>query len=199
MNVSNYIVSFLAEKGVSHVFGYPGSAVLPLYDALSRDPRLTHILARHEQGAAHMACGYARMSGRPGVCLATSGPGAANLICGITDANLDSVPMLILTGQVDTGSIGRDAFQEADIMGMTLPVTKHNYLVRDAFQLPDILEEAWAIASSGRRGPVLIDLSHDVLTAELSNPAAHPSRLPRVRRNPYPPEDVLPLRYWFRM
>ena len=192
MNVSNHIVSFLAGKGVTHVFGYPGSAVLPLYDALSRDPRLTHILARHEQGAAHMACGYARMSGRPGVCLATSGPGAANLICGITDANLDSVPMLILTGQVDTGSIGRDAFQEADIMGMTLPVTKHNYLVRDAEQLPDLLEEAWAIASSGRRGPVLIDLSHDVLTAELADPTAHPSRLPRVRPNPYPPELVLP-------
>jgi acetolactate synthase-1/2/3 large subunit len=150
--------------GVDLVFGYPGGAVLPLYDALY-DFDLRHILARHEQGAVHAADGYARATGKVGVCFATSGPGATNLVTGIANAYMDSVPLVIITGQVATGLLGTDAFQEADITGITLPITKHSYLVKKVEELPRIIMEAFHIASAGRPGPVLIDLPKDVQTA----------------------------------
>jgi acetolactate synthase-1/2/3 large subunit len=154
----------LKRMGVDLVFGYPGGAVLPLYDALY-DFDLRHILARHEQGAVHAADGYARATGKVGVCFATSGPGATNLVTGIANAYMDSVPLVIITGQVATGLLGTDAFQEADITGITLPITKHSYLVKKVEELPRIIMEAFHIASAGRPGPVLIDLPKDVQTA----------------------------------
>ncbi|MEW6540821.1 MAG: biosynthetic-type acetolactate synthase large subunit [Bacillota bacterium] len=155
------LVECLKNEGVEVIFGYPGGAVLPIYDALY-DSDLLHVLTRHEQAAAHAADGYARATGRPGVCLATSGPGATNLVTGIATAAMDSVPMVAITGQVPTTMIGKDAFQEADITGITLPITKHNYLVRDVNDLPRIVKEAFYIATTGRPGPVLIDIPRDV-------------------------------------
>ncbi|MBX3479833.1 MAG: acetolactate synthase 3 large subunit [Caulobacter sp.] len=161
------VVRALVDQGVEVMFGYPGGAVLPIYDALFQDneahgPRLRHILVRHEQGAAHAAEGYARSTGKPGVVLVTSGPGATNAITGIVDALMDSIPMIVLTGQVPTHLIGTDAFQEADTVGITRACTKHNYLVKDVRDLPRILHEAFHIATSGRPGPVLIDIPKDV-------------------------------------
>ncbi len=185
------VVDCLLEHGVDTVFGYPGGAILPVYDALYDSP-LRHILVRHEQGAAHAADGYARVTGRLGVCMATSGPGATNLVTGLTNAMMDSVPVLAITGQVPTESLGRDAFQEADITGITLPITKHNYLVRDARELPRVIAEAIYIATTGRPGPVLIDLPKDVLNA--TGPFECAPRVPRIRGyRPYPqfsPEKV---------
>src|SRR3990170_4074066 len=149
----------LIKEGVEVIFGLPGGPILPLYDTLFREyPELRHILVRHEQGAAFAADGYARASGRVGVCLATSGPGATNLVTGIADAMLDSVPMVCITGQVATTLMGTDAFQELDVFGMTLPIVKHSFLPRRVEQLPEMLAEAFRIARSGRPGPVLIDL-----------------------------------------
>ncbi len=159
------IISALQKEGVDTIFGYPGGAVLPLYDSLY-DSSLRHVLVRHEQGAVHAADGYARVTGKPGVVFATSGPGATNLVTGIANAYMDSVPLVLITGQVPSGFIGTDAFQEADITGITLPVTKHNYLVKNAKQLPSILSEAFYLASTGRRGPVLIDVPKDVFDQE---------------------------------
>ena len=161
------VIRALVDQGVEVMFGYPGGAVLPIYDALFQDneqhgERLRHILVRHEQGAAHAAEGYARSTGKPGVVLVTSGPGATNAITGIVDALMDSIPMVVLTGQVPTHLIGTDAFQEADTVGITRACTKHNYLVKDIKDLPRILHEAFHIATSGRPGPVLIDLPKDV-------------------------------------
>lgn len=147
------------------VFGYPGGAVLPIYDVLYDAP-IRHILTRHEQGAVHAADGYARVTGKPGVCIATSGPGATNLVTGIANAYMDSIPLIAVTGQVATSLIGRDSFQEADITGITTPITKHNYLVNDVRDLPRVINEAFYIATSGRPGPVLIDLPKDVASAE---------------------------------
>jgi acetolactate synthase I/II/III large subunit len=158
------LVRSLEALGVDVVFGIPGGAILPAYDPLS-DSRLRHVLVRHEQGAGHAATGYAQATGRVGVCMATSGPGATNLVTPIADAYMDSVAMVAITGQVPSGSIGSDAFQEADIHGITLPITKHNYLVQSADQLPRILAEAFHLASTGRPGPVLVDIPKDVLTA----------------------------------
>lgn len=191
MTGAEYIIDFLIRRGVDTVFGYPGVAVLELYDALGKSP-LRHILVRHEQGAVFAASGYARTSGRIGVAVATSGPGAVNLATGIADAYLDSVPLLAITGQVESSAIGRDAFQEADIMGMTLPVTKHNYLVRDIKNLPRSLEEAYKIALSDRCGPVLIDITKDVLAADIDESIAVKPNLPRKRENEYPLSDALP-------
>jgi acetolactate synthase-1/2/3 large subunit len=156
--------SLLAEK-VDTVFGYPGGAILPTYDALFNSP-LCHVLVRHEQGAAHMAEGYARVSGRPGVVVVTSGPGATNTVTGIADAHMDSTPIVVVSGQVSTSMIGNDAFQEADVVGITRPCTKHNYLVRDVKDIARVVKEAFYIASTGRPGPVLIDLPKDVQNAE---------------------------------
>jgi acetolactate synthase-1/2/3 large subunit len=155
------LIECLKKEGVDTIFGYPGGAVLPIYDALY-DSDIRHILTRHEQGAAHAADGYARATGRPGVCLATSGPGATNLVTGLATAAMDSVPMVALTGQVPTSLLGKDSFQEADITGITLPITKHNYLVREVADLPRIIKEAFYIATTGRPGPVLIDIPRDV-------------------------------------
>ncbi|WP_374472970.1 acetolactate synthase 3 large subunit [Phenylobacterium sp.] len=156
------VVRALVDQGVEVLFGYPGGAVLPIYDALFNEPRLTHVLVRHEQGATHAAEGYARSTGKPGVVLVTSGPGATNAITGIVDALMDSIPMVVITGQVATHLIGTDAFQECDTIGITRPCTKHNYLVKDVADLPRIIHEAFHIATSGRPGPVVIDIPKDV-------------------------------------
>jgi acetolactate synthase I/II/III large subunit len=156
----------LLREGVNVVFGYPGGAILPTYDALSKyTDRIHHVLVRHEQGASHMADGYSRASGRVGVCIATSGPGATNLITGLATAMMDSVPMIAITGQVPTGAIGTDAFQETDVTGCSLPVTKHSYLVMDVEELAYTIREAFHIARTGRPGPVLIDIPKDVQNA----------------------------------
>jgi len=152
----------LVREGVEVIFGILGGALLPLYDTLPQYPQLRHILVRHEQGAAHAADGYARATGKVGVCMATSGPGATNLVTGIANAHLDSVPVVAITGQVARPFIGKDAFQETDITGITLPITKHNYLVMDAASVPKIVKEAFYLARTGRPGPVLIDLPRDV-------------------------------------
>lgn len=152
----------MIKEGVDVLFGFPGGVVLPLYDTFPQYPQLHHILVRHEQGAAHAAEGYARATGKTGVCLATSGPGATNLVTGIANAYLDSVPVVAITGQVARPFIGKDAFQEIDITGITLPITKHNYLVQDVTLLPRIIKEAFYIANTGRPGPVLIDIPRDV-------------------------------------
>jgi acetolactate synthase-1/2/3 large subunit len=155
----------LVRQGVEHVFGYPGGAVLPIYDELFSDDRIRHILVRHEAGAAHAVEGYARSTGKPGVVLVTSGPGATNAITGIADAFLDSIPMVVLTGQVATNLIGTDAFQEADTVGLTRHCTKHNYLVKDPADLQATIEEAFEIATTGRPGPVVIDIPKNVQVA----------------------------------
>ncbi len=152
----------LVREGVEVIFGFPGGAILPLYDTLPQYPRLRHILVRHEQGAAHAADGYARATGKVGVCMATSGPGATNLVTGIANAHLDSSPVVAITGQVARPFIGKDAFQEVDISGITLPITKHNYLVLDVGSLAGIVKEAFYLARTGRPGPILIDVPRDV-------------------------------------
>jgi acetolactate synthase-1/2/3 large subunit len=156
------VVRALIDQGVDVLFGYPGGAVLPIYDALFNEPRLKHVLVRHEQGATHAAEGYARSTGKPGVVLVTSGPGATNAVTGIVDALMDSIPMVVITGQVATHLIGTDAFQECDTIGITRPCTKHNYLVKSVEDLPRIIHEAFHIATSGRPGPVVIDIPKDV-------------------------------------
>ncbi|WP_027363980.1 biosynthetic-type acetolactate synthase large subunit [Desulfotruncus alcoholivorax] len=155
------LVKCLEKEQVEVIFGYPGGAILDVYDALYHSP-IRHVLVRHEQGAVHAADGYARATGKVGVCMATSGPGATNLVTGIANAYMDSIPLVVFTGQVPTSQVGTDAFQEVDITGITIPVTKHNYLVKDAVQLPRIIKNAFHIAATGRPGPVLIDLPRDV-------------------------------------
>src|SRR3954462_8433617 len=159
------VIKALRDQGVDVIFGYPGGAVLPIYDALFKQNRLRHILVRHEQAAVHAAEGYARSTGRVGVVLVTSGPGATNAVTGLTDALMDSIPIVCLTGQVPTHLIGNDAFQEADTTGITRPCTKHNYLVKDVADLARLLHEAFYVAKSGRPGPVVVDLPTDVLFA----------------------------------
>src|SRR3989339_93623 len=157
----------LIAEGVDVMFGFPGGVLLPFYDTLPQYPQLRHILVRHEQGAAHAADGYARATGKVGVCLATSGPGATNLITGIATAYMDSIPMVAITGQVATPLLGRDSFQEADLTGITMPITKHNYLVKKTEDLPRIIKEAFYIARTGRPGPVLIDIPKDVFVNKI--------------------------------
>ncbi len=159
---SEILLECLVREGVDLIFGYPGGAILPTYDALTKYPQIHHVLVRHEQGASHMADGYARATGKVGVAMATSGPGATNLVTGIATAMMDSSPIVCITGQVTRGGIGTDAFQETDVTGVTLPVTKHNYLVMDIHELPYIVREAFYIARTGRPGPVLIDIPKDV-------------------------------------
>src|SRR3989338_2195317 len=156
----------LVKEGVEVIFGIQGGAILPLYDKLPKYPQLRHILVRHEQCAAHAADGYARATGNVGVCFSTSGPGATNLVTGIANAHLDSVPVVAITGQVSRPFIGKDAFQEVDITGITLPITKHNYLVLDAASLARTIKEAFYLARTGRPGPVLIDIPRDVFIEE---------------------------------
>ncbi len=171
------LVESLLAQGVDTIFGYPGGAALPIYDALY-DADIKHYLTRHEQGAAHAADGYARASGKPGVCLATSGPGATNLVTGIANAYMDSIPMVAFTGQVATSLLGKDSFQEADITGITLPITKHNYMVKDVRELSQIIKEAFHIATTGRPGPVLVDIPKDVSSAVMDYEDSGPVHLP---------------------
>jgi len=166
MTGAQSLVRSLETIGVDVVFGIPGGAILPLYDPLMDSQQVRHILVRHEQGAGHAAEGYAHATGRVGVCMATSGPGATNLVTPIADAYMDSVPMVAITGQVPSAAIGTDAFQEADISGITIPITKHNYLVTDPAEIPRVLAEAFHIAGSGRPGPVLVDVAKDALQAQ---------------------------------
>lgn len=161
------LVKCLEKENVDLIFGYPGGAILPVYDALSKS-KIRHVLVRHEQGAVHAADGFARVTGRVGVVMATSGPGATNLVTGIANAYMDSIPLVLFTGQVPTSQVGTDAFQEVDITGITLPITKHNYLVKDARKLPQIIKNAFYIASTGRPGPVLIDLPRDVASTMIN-------------------------------
>ena len=176
-NGAHTIVECLMDAGVDTVFGFPGGQVIPLYDALY-DAQIRHILTRHEQGAAHAADGYARATGRTGVCIATSGPGATNLVTGLATAHMDSVPMVALTGQVPVSMIGNDSFQEADTFGITIPITKYNYLVKDVERLPQVIKEAFHIASTGRPGPVLIDIPKDLQVAESKPVKIGPVKLP---------------------
>src|ERR1700739_204565 len=162
MTGAEMVVRALKDQGVTHIFGYPGGAVLPIYDALFKVEGITHVLVRHEQGAVHAAEGYARSTGKVGCVLVTSGPGATNAVTGLTDALMDSIPLVVITGQVPTHLIGTDAFQECDTVGITRPCTKHNYLVKDVAALPHVLHEAFKIATSGRPGPVVVDIPKDV-------------------------------------
>ena len=168
MKGAEVLIRALEHEGVDLIFGYPGGAIMPVYDALI-DSKLRHILFRHEQGAALAADGYARVTGKVGVCLTTSGPGATNLVTGLANSFMDSVPIVAITGQVATSFMGTDAFQEVDIFGISMPVVKHSYVIRDAASIPTIIHEAFEIANSGRPGPVLIDLPKDVANAQVEN------------------------------
>ncbi|WP_298334837.1 biosynthetic-type acetolactate synthase large subunit [uncultured Erythrobacter sp.] len=187
------LMECLIDQGVEYVFGYPGGAVLPIYDELFGDERIRHILVRHEAGAAHAAEGYARATGKPGVVLVTSGPGATNAVTGIADAWMDSIPMVVITGQVPSTLIGTDAFQEADTVGITRHCTKHNYLVKDPAELVATLEEAFRIATTGRPGPVVVDIPKDVQIAVPSESRPHATHHGSHRYSPQmvaPPEQV---------
>ncbi len=177
------ILEALEREGVEYIFGYPGGANLPIYQHLRDHPKLKHILVRHEQGAAHMADGFARASGKPGVVFATSGPGALNLVTGLCTAYMDSVPMIAITGQVPSTVVGRDAFQESDVIGATSSVTKHSYLVTKIDQLPRVIHEAFHIATTGRPGPVLIDICRDVQQADAERVTTERLEIPGYRLN----------------
>ena len=185
---ADILIEALTDLGVEVVFGYPGGAVLPIYDALFKQKRIRHILVRHEQAATHAAEGYARSTGKPGVVLVTSGPGATNAVTGIADALMDSIPMVVITGQVPTGLIGTDAFQEADTVGITRHVTKHNYLVKDPARLGATIHEAFHIATSGRPGPVVVDIPKDVQVASAKSvkygTIEHKTYRPQVKAEP---------------
>src|SRR5918994_2449952 len=185
MTGSEVVLQALVEQGVEVVFGYPGGAVLPIYDAIFKQDKIRHILVRHEQGAVHAAEGYARSTGRVGVVLVTSGPGATNTVTGLTDALMDSVPIVCITGQVPTHLIGNDAFQECDTVGITRPCTKYNYLVKNIADLPGVLHEAFHIAKSGRPGPVVVDIPKDIQFARgiYSKPKenAHKGYKPKIK------------------
>ena len=166
LNGSQIILECLLEQGVDTVFGYPGGAVLNIYDALyDYSDKITHILTSHEQAASHAADGYSRTTGKTGVVIATSGPGATNLVTGLATAYMDSIPMVAITGNVATSLLGLDSFQEVDITGITMPITKHNYIVKDVTKLADVIREAFFIANDGRKGPVLIDIPKDITAA----------------------------------
>lgn len=182
ITVADALVQCLEKENVEVIFGYPGGAILPVYDSLYHSSKIRHVLVRHEQGAAHAADGYARVTGKVGVCVATSGPGATNLVTGIANAYMDSIPMVIITGQVSTSQIGTDSFQEVDITGITIPITKHNYLLKDPTKLPAVMKNAFHIASTGRPGPVLIDIPRDI--ASMKIPFKYPSA---VRLRGYKP------------
>ncbi len=188
MTGSQMVIKALLDQGIDVIFGYPGGAVLPIYDALFQQNHLRHILVRHEQGAVHAAEGYARSTGRIGAVLVTSGPGATNVVTGLTDALMDSIPVLCLTGQVPTHLIGNDAFQEADTTGITRPCTKHNYLVKSIEDLPRLMHEACYVATHGRPGPVVVDLPKDILQASgrytPPQEVKHRSYRPQVKAEP---------------
>jgi acetolactate synthase-1/2/3 large subunit len=188
MTGAEMVIQALADQGVAHIFGYPGGAVLPIYDAIFQQDKVRHILVRHEQGAVHAAEGYARSTGKVGCVLVTSGPGATNAVTGLADALMDSIPIVCITGQVPTHLIGNDAFQECDTVGITRPCTKHNYLVKSIEELPRVLHEAFHIASSGRPGPVVVDIPKDIQFASgtYSRPTEfqHRGYKPRLKGDP---------------
>ena len=181
---SEIIIQFLKDEGVEHLFGYPGGAVLHIYDALHKQNDIKHILVRHEQGAAHAADGYARATGKPGVCLVTSGPGATNAITGIATAFMDSVPLVVITGQVPSHAIGSDAFQEVDAVGISRPCVKHNFLVKDLNKLAETLKKAFYIATTGRPGPVVIDIPKDITAPHIKIPYEYPKQVKIRSYNP---------------
>lgn len=178
-NGAEILINCLKEQGVDTIFGYPGGTVLDIYDALYRDGSIRHVITSHEQGAAHAADGYARVTGRVGVCLATSGPGATNLVTGIATAFMDSVPVVAITGNVGLNMLGRDSFQEIDITGITMPITKHNFIIKDVKDLAPAIRQAFRIANSGRKGPVLIDILKNVQIAETDYEPYTPEKLTR--------------------
>lgn len=184
LNGADIVVQFLKDEGVEYVFGYPGGAVLHIYDALFKQEDVKHILVRHEQGATHAADGYARATGKPGVVLVTSGPGATNAITGIATAYMDSIPMVIITGQVVTAYIGSDAFQEVDSVGISRPCVKHNFLVKEASQLASTLKKAFYIASTGRPGPVVVDIPKDITDPSIKVPYEYPKDVSMRSYNP---------------
>ena len=181
---SQIIMQFLKDEGVEYLFGYPGGAVLHIYDEIHEQNDVKHILVRHEQGATHMADGYARATGKPGVVLVTSGPGATNAVTGIATAHMDSIPMVVITGQVPTHAIGSDAFQEVDCVGITRPCVKHNFLVKDVHELADTLKKAFYVATTGRPGPVVVDIPKDVTRPDLKIPYQYPSAVTMRSYNP---------------
>ena len=181
---SQILMQFLKDEGVEYVFGYPGGAVLHIYDEIYAQDDVKHILVRHEQGATHMADGYARATGKPGVVLVTSGPGATNAVTGIATAHMDSVPMVVITGQVPTHAIGSDAFQEVDCVGITRPCVKHNFLVKDVRELADTLKKAFYVATTGRPGPVVVDIPKDVTRPDLKIPYEYPATVAMRSYNP---------------
>ena len=181
---SQILMQFLKDEGVEYIFGYPGGAVLHIYDEIHAQEDVQHILVRHEQGATHMADGYARATGKPGVVLVTSGPGATNAVTGIATAHMDSVPMVVITGQVPTHAIGSDAFQEVDCVGITRPCVKHNFLVKDVRDLADILKKAFYVATTGRPGPVVVDIPKDVTRPDLKIPYEYPASVTMRSYNP---------------
>jgi acetolactate synthase-1/2/3 large subunit len=197
MTGAEIVLTALADQGVEHIFGYPGGAVLPIYDEIFKQSAIQHILVRHEQGATHMAEGYARSTGKPGVVLVTSGPGATNAVTGLTDALMDSIPLVCITGQVATHMIGSDAFQECDTVGITRPCTKHNYLVRDVNDLARVLHEAFFVAKNGRPGPVVVDIPKDVQFAKGvyigPNKVTHRSYRPQVKASSQAVRDAVDL------
>ena len=181
---SEIIIQFLKDEGVEHLFGYPGGAVLHIYDALHKQDDVKHILVRHEQGATHAADGYARATGKPGVCLVTSGPGATNAITGIATAYMDSVPIIVITGQVPSHAIGSDAFQEVDAVGISRPCVKHNYLVKDLNKLAETLKKAFYVATTGRPGPVVVDIPKDITAPHIKIPYEYPKQIKIRSYNP---------------
>ncbi len=187
MKGADILINCLAEQGVDTIFGYPGGTVLDIYDALYRNGKIKHVLTAHEQGAAHAADGYARVTGKVGVCFATSGPGATNLVTGIATAYMDSVPLVAITGNVGINFLGRDSFQEIDICGITIPITKHNFIVKDVKDLADTVRKAFYIANSGRKGPVLVDILKNVQVAECE----YTPQKPVVYSPPAVPADSL--------
>ena len=189
MTGADAILRALEAEGVEVMFGIPGGAIMPTYDAMARGTTVRHVLARHEQGAGHMAQGYARASGRVGVAIATSGPGATNLVTPIADAWMDSTPLVCITGQVRTTLIGTDAFQECDITGITMPIVKHSWLVQDVQEIPAVMKAAFHVARTGRCGPVLVDVPRDIQEAELDFSYPETVDLPGWR----PPRKVHPL------
>ena len=181
LNGSEIVIECLKEQGVDTVFGYPGGTILNVYDALYKHgDEIRHILTSHEQGAAHAADGYARATGKVGVCMATSGPGATNLVTGIATAYMDSVPLVAITANVGVAMLGKDSFQEIDIAGVVMPITKHSFIVKDVHQLADTIRRAFTIAKSGRPGPVLVDITKDVTAAKADYTAKKPAAIKRV-------------------
>ena len=191
MTGAEMVVQALKDQGVDTVFGYPGGAVLPIYDAIFQQNDIRHILVRHEQAAAHAAEGYARSTGRPGVVLVTSGPGATNAVTGMTDALMDSIPIVVLTGQVPTFMIGNDAFQEADTVGITRPCTKHNWLVKDTAKLAETIHQAFHVATHGRPGPVLVDIPKDVQFATAAYTTPEEARVKHYQPRTKGDEDAI--------